>query len=102
MLGLHGQIAHHPACARPVAVQCGAQPHRWPCRLRAAAQQAGPQTPEPSYTDIDAQPLNRVVMALFRRKMVDALGTDSTMQGYVGCHQLTQTKQQQQQPGIIG
>jgi hypothetical protein len=29
-------------------------------------------------------------MALFRRKMVDALGTDSKMQGCVGCQQLTQ------------
>jgi hypothetical protein len=43
--------------------------------------QAGPGTPAPSYAEIDAQPLNRVVMALFRRKMVESIGSDSQLQG---------------------
>ena len=30
---------------------------------------------------LDAQPLNRVVMALFRRKMVESIGSDSQLQG---------------------
>jgi hypothetical protein len=42
---------------------------------------AGPGTPPPDYAAIDAQPLNRVVMALFRRKMVAAIGSDSQLEG---------------------
>lgn len=43
---------------------------------------AGPQTPRPDYAAIDSQPLNRAIMGLFRRKMVDAIGTDSSAEGY--------------------
>jgi hypothetical protein len=46
-----------------------------------ALRQAGPQAPAPDYAPIDAQPLNRVVMALFRRKMVAAIGSDSQLEG---------------------
>jgi hypothetical protein len=37
----------------------------------------------PDYTAIDSQPLNQVVMALFRRKMVAAIGSDSQLTGCV-------------------
>jgi hypothetical protein len=56
---------------------------------RAAAQPAGPATPPPTYNAIDAQPLNRVVYSLFRRKMADALGSDSDLQGYPAIIDLT-------------
>ena len=52
--------------------------------------QAGPPTPAPRYAEIDAQPLNRAVMALFRRKMVAALGgADSQLEGYPAIIDLT-------------
>lgn len=35
----------------------------------------------PDYTELDSQPLNKVVMALFRNKMVAAIGTDSQLNG---------------------
>jgi hypothetical protein len=54
--------------------------HR-PAVRAAAFQQAGPQSPEPSYAAIEAQPLNRLVMQLFRNKMVAAIGEDSKLQG---------------------
>ena len=38
-------------------------------------------TPPPDYTLLDAQPLNRAVTALFRRKMVAAVGTDVDAEG---------------------
>lgn len=44
---------------------------------------AGPKTPEPDYTQLDSQPLNRLVMALFRMKMVSAIGQDSRFEGWV-------------------
>ena len=47
----------------------------------AAYRTAGPSEPAPDYAAIDAAPLNRLIMALFRRKMVDALGKDSQLQG---------------------
>jgi hypothetical protein len=47
----------------------------------AATRQAGPVDPVPDYTAIDSQPLNQVVMALFRRKMVAAIGSDSQLTG---------------------
>lgn len=46
--------------------------------------QAGPGGPAPDYRGIDASPLNVVVMTLFRRKMVDAIGCDSQLQGCAG------------------
>jgi hypothetical protein len=36
---------------------------------------------EVDFAAIDAQPLNRLVMQLFRRKMVAALGEDSRLPG---------------------
>lgn len=47
----------------------------------APARQAGPSTDVPDYSDIDSQPLNKVVMALFRNKMVAAIGSDSQLSG---------------------
>lgn len=41
----------------------------------------GPTDPVPSYAAVDATPLNKVIMALFRRKMVAAIGADSQLQG---------------------
>lgn len=38
--------------------------------------QAGPSTPQPDFNEVDRQPLNAAIMALFRRKMVQALGED--------------------------
>jgi hypothetical protein len=51
--------------------------------LAAAApvRQAGPATDVPDYTEIDSQPLNKIVMALFRNKMVAAIGSDSQLSG---------------------
>lgn len=43
--------------------------------------QAGPLTAEPDYAEIDSQPLNKVVMQLFRNKMVAAIGADSQLSG---------------------
>ena len=42
---------------------------------------AGPPTPPPDYAAIDAQPLNRLVYTLFRRRMVQAIGADSPLEG---------------------
>jgi len=42
---------------------------------------AGPGDSPPDYTEIDAQPLNKVITQLFRKKMVAQLGVDSTQQG---------------------
>lgn len=45
---------------------------------------AGPGDTPPDYTAIDAQPLNRVVYALFRARMVAAVGADSPLEGCAG------------------
>lgn len=52
---------------------------------------AGPTAPEPqqTYADIDSQPLNQLVMGLFRRKMVAAIGSDSQLSGYEAIIDLT-------------
>lgn len=51
---------------------------------------AGPASPPPDYAAIDSAPLNRAVMALFRRKMVAALdGADSPADGYGAIIDLT-------------
>lgn len=50
----------------------------------------GPTDPKPSYDELDAQPLNKLVYGLFRRKMVAALDNkDSGMEGYDGIVDLT-------------
>ena len=58
---------------------------------RGELRSAGPEEPPPDYTSIDRQPLNRAIMALFRNKMVAALGQDSTLQGYDAIIDLTRT-----------
>lgn len=60
---------------------CHAAKQRQSQLLRHALPRAGPATPAPAYTDIDAQPLNKVVMALFRAKMAAAIGSDSKLDG---------------------
>jgi hypothetical protein len=47
----------------------------------APVRQAGPATDVPDYTEIDSQLLNKIVMALFRNKMVAAIGSDSQLSG---------------------
>jgi hypothetical protein len=42
---------------------------------------AGPDSPAPDYSALDSHVLNRVVMDLFRRKMVAAIGQDSKHEG---------------------
>ena len=52
--------------------------------------QAGPRDPQPDYTAIDSQPLNRLIYSLFRNRMVHSLGgRDSQMQGYPAIIDLT-------------
>lgn len=43
---------------------------------------AGPEDEPPSYASIDAVLLNKGIMALFRQKMVEAIGEDSQQTGY--------------------
>eukprot|EP00798_Chlamydomonas_sp_ICE-L_P013853 gene13853-19776_t len=51
---------------------------------------AGPQgSDEPTYEQVDKRVLSRVVMALFRKKMVVALGEDVPEKGYDGIISLT-------------
>ena len=42
---------------------------------------AGPASPPPDYSAIDAQPLNRLVYTLFRKRMAQAIGADSQLEG---------------------
>lgn len=89
---------HHHAAAAAATV--AVRPHRRRCRTGRGSEckaqapqqadtsssqfrQAGPPTPPPDYSAIDAAPLNRAVMALFRAKMVAALGSDSEQEGCV-------------------
>lgn len=74
----------HPRTQRrsPVAAAAagsggGAAPPPAPGGLVAA----GPSSLPPDYSAIDAQPLNRAVYGLFRRRMVAAIGADSQLQG---------------------
>jgi hypothetical protein len=46
-----------------------------------ALPRVGPHDPAPSYEGIDKQPLNRAIMALFRRKMAAAIGSDTDARG---------------------
>lgn len=81
----------HACCCRTAHPKCRcsrqvtfSQQHQLPRVVPLAAapvRQAGPSTPEPDYRDIDGQPSNQVVMALFRRKMVQAIGNDSQLTG---------------------
>lgn len=52
-----------------------------PAAAASPLRQAGPASPEPGYTAIDGQPLNQLVMGLFRKKMVAAIGRDSQLDG---------------------
>ncbi len=74
------------AAIRPLAAAGRAMP-----RAAAAVAPAGPGSPKPveTYRKIDGQPMNRAIMALFRKKMVAALGRDSDRQGYEAIVDLT-------------
>lgn len=50
---------------------------------------AGPASPPPDYSAIDAQPLNRVIYSLFRGRMAAAIGSDSQLEGYDAIIDLT-------------
>lgn len=80
MLGRHMQPVH---LQRPPTKQPQLHPHHRPTITRShpSARQAGPSSAVPSYADIDSQPLNRLVMGLFRRKMVAAIGSESQLSG---------------------
>ncbi|KAL4428507.1 hypothetical protein ABPG75_002596 [Micractinium tetrahymenae] len=95
-----------PAAARPVAQPRSSswRPSRRPHPVVAASSgrggqaapppppglvAAGPATPPPDYSAIDAQPLNRAVYGLFRRRMVQAIGSDSQLEGYGAIIDLT-------------
>eukprot|EP00195_Chlamydomonas_chlamydogama_P009448 CAMPEP_0202891232 /NCGR_PEP_ID=MMETSP1392-20130828/1348_1 /ASSEMBLY_ACC=CAM_ASM_000868 /TAXON_ID=225041 /ORGANISM="Chlamydomonas chlamydogama, Strain SAG 11-48b" /LENGTH=270 /DNA_ID=CAMNT_0049574923 /DNA_START=47 /DNA_END=859 /DNA_ORIENTATION=+ len=58
------------------------------CRSQTTVE-AGPKDPVPDYNNIDSQPLNQLVMGLFRKKMVLAIGDDVPEQGYDGIISLT-------------
>ncbi len=49
--------------------------------VSVSLKKAGPEVPPPSYERIDSQPFNKAIMSLFRRKMIDAIGTDSDNNG---------------------
>lgn len=65
------------------------------CHTRLAcaahANLTSPTNQPVDYTRIDANPLNKLIMALFRKKMVAAIGKDSIKQGYDAIIDLTQT-----------
>ena len=56
-----------------------------------ATRTAGPGDAPTDYKQIDQNSFNRLIMSLFRRKMVDAIGQDSSMSGYDGIIDLTRT-----------
>ena len=63
--------------------------HHWPSVQPRAYRDAGPKTATPNYDALDRVPLNRAVMALFRRKMVSEIGQDSMSEGYGAIIDLT-------------
>lgn len=63
------------ACDRP------SSRHNLCCCAQASDFQAGPSEPAPSYAALDEKLLNKAIMALFRRRMVAAIGEDSSEQG---------------------
>lgn len=79
-----GRSARHRQC-RPLAAAArdAAGAGRQPVRESLVA--AGPPTHPPDYTAIDGQLLNRAVYGLFRRRMVQAIGSDSQLDGYELC-----------------
>lgn len=80
-----------PRSARVRSSRCGRQRVRAQAANRGELRSAGPEEPPPDYTNIDRQPLNRAIMALFRAKMVPAIGRDSELQGYDAIIDLTRT-----------
>lgn len=62
------------------AAAAGGPPQR-PAAAAGGLVAAGPAAPPPSYAAIDAQPLNRLVYSLFRKRMAQAIGTDSQLEG---------------------
>jgi hypothetical protein len=51
-------------------------------QLRATVRDAGPTTPPPDYTDIDAKPFNKAIMKLFQDKVALAVGENTDLLGY--------------------
>ena len=74
---MHASAGSRQHCATPRSVP---KPGRVTKPLNAY-RAAGPSEPVPNYDALDSQPLNRLVMALFRGKMVDAIGQDSQLEG---------------------
>jgi hypothetical protein len=80
------------ACrARPCSVGRGQveQPRKWRGTAVRATRAAGPAESPPDYSEIDSHPVNKAIMALFRRKMVARIGEDCEEQGYAGIIALT-------------
>lgn len=73
------RTGHEPRLTRPLAKLAK------PC---LAYIKSGPSTPTPDYTNIDAQPLNRLFMRQFRRKMVETMCEDVPTTGYQGLVEL--------------
>ena len=85
---LHARNFHSSSCARfvPRRHQLSALP---PINADGYID-AGPKDPQPDYSSIDAQLLNRLIYTLFRNKMANALGgRDSEMEGYPAIIDLT-------------
>lgn len=59
--------------------QAGRQ--KFTCTCSGSLRQAGPVDPPPDYGAIDARPLNRLILARFRSKMVAALREDVSSTG---------------------
>jgi hypothetical protein len=57
--------------------------------VQSELRSAGPQEPPPKYSEIDRNPVNKVIMGLFRSKMVAAIGRDSNLEGYDAIIDLT-------------
>lgn len=60
-----------------------------PSSIRGALRSVGPDSPKPDYAQLDSVPLNRIVYSLFRAKLAQALGRDSSMEGYDAIVDLT-------------
>lgn len=84
--------SQHPSQLLPEA--CRSSPSRRPakrartlCKARQRSVQrsgffpAGPAETPPSYEQIDKQPLNKAMMALFRSRLIQHLHTDSQLPG---------------------
>lgn len=73
-----------PPAPRPPTLSSSGR--RVPTAARAAPEDgglvaAGPSDAAPDYREIDAQPLNRVIYGLFRRRLAAAVGVESPLEG---------------------